>query len=250
MAAGMLRVVAAVARSRLRGVRRRSDLSSAAAPVTPPRSRSRRPRAGSTREPNDGIPRGKWWEIYNDPQLNALEEQVEHLEPERDRRDGAVPRGARPGAHRARGALSDGDRDAGDRRDRRRARSRRGSGVGTPSSAVAASGIGRRLHAAGRRVVSGRRLGQHPAQRRGERRDRAGVGRRSREREADVSGAARRRSTSSCTVSTATPTCCSGRVTLYRAVAAADAGSLRRRRRVGRRRGAGEDAARHRRARS
>ncbi len=26
--------------------------------------------------PNDGAVRGKWWEIYNDPQLNALEEQV------------------------------------------------------------------------------------------------------------------------------------------------------------------------------
>ena len=21
-------------------------------------------------EPNEGIPRGRWWEIYNDPQLN------------------------------------------------------------------------------------------------------------------------------------------------------------------------------------
>jgi NodT family efflux transporter outer membrane factor (OMF) lipoprotein len=27
-------------------------------------------------QPNDGAKRGKWWEIYNDPQLNALEEQV------------------------------------------------------------------------------------------------------------------------------------------------------------------------------
>jgi NodT family efflux transporter outer membrane factor (OMF) lipoprotein len=26
--------------------------------------------------PSDGMLRGKWWEIYNDPQLNALEEQV------------------------------------------------------------------------------------------------------------------------------------------------------------------------------
>lgn len=26
--------------------------------------------------PNDAIVRGKWWEIFNDPQLNALEEQV------------------------------------------------------------------------------------------------------------------------------------------------------------------------------
>src|SRR5579862_47531 len=27
-------------------------------------------------QPNDGVIRGKWWEVYNDPQLNALEEQV------------------------------------------------------------------------------------------------------------------------------------------------------------------------------
>jgi outer membrane protein TolC len=27
-------------------------------------------------QPNEGAIRGKWWEIYKDPQLNALEEQV------------------------------------------------------------------------------------------------------------------------------------------------------------------------------
>jgi NodT family efflux transporter outer membrane factor (OMF) lipoprotein len=27
-------------------------------------------------QPNDGAPRGKWWEVYKDPGLNALEEQV------------------------------------------------------------------------------------------------------------------------------------------------------------------------------
>ena len=28
-------------------------------------------------QPSDAVARGKWWEIYNDPELNALEEQVE-----------------------------------------------------------------------------------------------------------------------------------------------------------------------------
>ena len=28
-------------------------------------------------QPRDELPRGRWWEIYNDPQLNALEEQVD-----------------------------------------------------------------------------------------------------------------------------------------------------------------------------
>ena len=27
-------------------------------------------------QPSDGVPRGKWWEAYSDPELNALEEQV------------------------------------------------------------------------------------------------------------------------------------------------------------------------------
>ncbi len=27
-------------------------------------------------QPSDALARGKWWEIYNDPELNALEEQV------------------------------------------------------------------------------------------------------------------------------------------------------------------------------
>ena len=27
-------------------------------------------------QPRDDFPRGKWWEIFGDPQLNALEEQV------------------------------------------------------------------------------------------------------------------------------------------------------------------------------
>jgi outer membrane protein TolC len=26
-------------------------------------------------EPRDGFPRGKWWEVFNDPVLNSLEEQ-------------------------------------------------------------------------------------------------------------------------------------------------------------------------------
>ena len=27
-------------------------------------------------QPQDALLRGKWWEIYNDPELNALEEQL------------------------------------------------------------------------------------------------------------------------------------------------------------------------------
>ncbi len=28
-------------------------------------------------QPNDAISRGKWWEIFQDPELNALQEQVD-----------------------------------------------------------------------------------------------------------------------------------------------------------------------------
>jgi len=36
------------------------------------------PKGGSwtTASPSDGMLKGKWWEIYNDPQLNALEERI------------------------------------------------------------------------------------------------------------------------------------------------------------------------------
>src|SRR5262249_13865453 len=28
-------------------------------------------------QPNDSAPRGQWWEVFGDPELNALEEQVD-----------------------------------------------------------------------------------------------------------------------------------------------------------------------------
>jgi NodT family efflux transporter outer membrane factor (OMF) lipoprotein len=43
---------------------------------TPQVFKEQPPEGWKQAEPNAGIARGKWWEIYNDPQLNALEEQV------------------------------------------------------------------------------------------------------------------------------------------------------------------------------
>src|SRR3989442_5521456 len=49
---------------------------------TPPAYKERGPVAGEptagwkTAQPGDQMTRGKWWEIFNDPQLNRLEEQV------------------------------------------------------------------------------------------------------------------------------------------------------------------------------
>ena len=42
----------------------------------PPPDNSQEMKGWKQAQPNDGAKRGKWWEIYNDPQLNALEEQV------------------------------------------------------------------------------------------------------------------------------------------------------------------------------
>jgi NodT family efflux transporter outer membrane factor (OMF) lipoprotein len=46
-----------------------------AAPQTPA-YKEPLPEGWKEAQPNDGAIRGKWWEIYSDPQLNALEEQV------------------------------------------------------------------------------------------------------------------------------------------------------------------------------
>jgi NodT family efflux transporter outer membrane factor (OMF) lipoprotein len=41
-----------------------------------PAYREQPPAGWKQAQPNDAVMRGKWWEMYNDPQLNALEEQV------------------------------------------------------------------------------------------------------------------------------------------------------------------------------
>jgi NodT family efflux transporter outer membrane factor (OMF) lipoprotein len=45
------------------------------APV-PPAFKEPPPEGWKEAQPNDAMIRGKWWEVYNDPALNALEEQV------------------------------------------------------------------------------------------------------------------------------------------------------------------------------
>ncbi len=46
-----------------------------AAPTTPS-FKEAPPEGWKEAQPNEGIPRGRWWELYNDPQLDALESQV------------------------------------------------------------------------------------------------------------------------------------------------------------------------------
>jgi NodT family efflux transporter outer membrane factor (OMF) lipoprotein len=44
--------------------------------VIPPAFKESPPAGWKAAQPQDGALKGKWWEIFNDPQLNALEEQV------------------------------------------------------------------------------------------------------------------------------------------------------------------------------
>jgi NodT family efflux transporter outer membrane factor (OMF) lipoprotein len=43
---------------------------------TPPPTYKEEPKGWKTAQPNDQIAKGKWWEVYQDPQLNALEEKI------------------------------------------------------------------------------------------------------------------------------------------------------------------------------
>jgi len=46
------------------------------APVISDAYKEAPPEGWKAAQPNEGIPRGSWWEVYNDPQLNELEAQV------------------------------------------------------------------------------------------------------------------------------------------------------------------------------
>jgi NodT family efflux transporter outer membrane factor (OMF) lipoprotein len=63
-----------------------------------------RPEDWKPAEPSDAHPRGKWWEIFGDPELNALEEHVDAANQDLARAE-AVFRAARAVARGARGDL-------------------------------------------------------------------------------------------------------------------------------------------------
>ncbi len=48
----------------------------APAPPPPPAAYKETPANWTVAAPQDQLPRGKWWEVYQDPQLNTLEEQI------------------------------------------------------------------------------------------------------------------------------------------------------------------------------
>ena len=67
-------------------------------------------------QPGDAYSKGRWWELYNDPALNALEEQVRRFEPERSASRGAVPASQGCGKRGPRRVVSDRDHCSGDHR--------------------------------------------------------------------------------------------------------------------------------------
>ena len=108
-------------------------------------------------QPQDEIPRGKWWEIFNDPQLNALVEQVDVSNQTIAVAQAQLPAGAGIGARGALGVFPDGGRG------------RRRHALEPVLHAGQPAGGARREHgllALGRRILGGGPVGPRPPQRR------------------------------------------------------------------------------------
>ena len=58
-------------------------------------------------QPQDGVIRGSWWEVFEDPALNALEEQIEISNQDLAAAEARVSPGARTGPDRALELFSD-----------------------------------------------------------------------------------------------------------------------------------------------
>ena len=148
-------------------------------------------------EPNEGILRGRWWEIYNDPHLNELVSKVE-LSNQNVIAAMAQYREAVDQVQIARAALFPTVTASPS------AVVTRGSSLSSRGQLISGKlgrhnrhhrperlGRERQLRDAVRHLVSGRRVGQHSPKRDGDQRHGTGVSRRPRERKAHVSGTAR-----------------------------------------------------------
>ncbi len=85
----------------------RPELQASAAAPVPQAFKEPPPEGWKEAQPNDGAIRGKWWEIYNDPELNALEEQVSISNQNVLAAEAQFPRGALRRAHCAGRPVSD-----------------------------------------------------------------------------------------------------------------------------------------------
>ena len=136
-------------RARLRAARRRP---------TPPAFKEAE--GWKVAQPRDDAPRGTWWEAFGDPDLNALEAQVDVTNQTVAAAEARVREAQRRHAGGARGAVPDRQRQ------RRRAAQRRATRHGTAS---AAHGVTNSYNVALDVELGARPVGRHPPQRRGER---------------------------------------------------------------------------------
>ena len=74
----------------------------------PPAFKEAPPDGWKEATPSDAVLKGKWWEIYNDPELNALEEQVTISNQNVFAGGSAISRGAGGRSHRPSGVVSTG----------------------------------------------------------------------------------------------------------------------------------------------
>ncbi len=195
--------------------------------------------AGKPAQPADTAPRGDWWEVYDDPELNALKEQVDRREP--DARAGRGARTGRPAPPCASRAPSSSP--VVGRRTRaapaRRAANSRGGGTGERVQRQRRTSTWEvDLWGGIRRSVEASESGAQAS------------GGRPRERAAVAAGGARAELLPAARRRTRRSSAAPGHGRRVRALAAAHAEPLRRRRRRARRRRAGRDAAADRRRRS
>ena len=148
----------------------------------PPRRfprRTRKSTAGRSRSPATTAPRGNWWEAFNDPDLNALEAQVD-ISNQTIQAAAAAMREARAATQAARAALfpvvsADAACAAQQSRGRHHQQWRK-------CRQLECKGVEQQLQRRARRELGDRSVGRNPPQHRGERDHRAGHRRRPRRR--------------------------------------------------------------------
>ena len=192
--------------------------------AVPPDFKEAPPAGWKEAQPSDGALRGKWWEIYNDPALNALEEQVS-ISNQNVLQAEAQFREAKAAVRIARSALFPTGHRLALRHRVRKPPSRLASRVG-PSSPL------RHLRLPGERLLHRRSLGQHPPQRHGQRRTPPNPPRRRWRMPACSISPSSPRTISNCTAWMAISTLLAADRQVLPGVSGADAEPLRRRHRL------------------
>ena len=129
-----------------------------------PRPRTRRPATGRSRSPPTTCRAATWWEVFDDPELDALEAQVDVSNQTVQAAEARVPPGAAPVDAGARAALFPTVGVGASARARQQRRS-------APAAAARGRERQQQLQRRARRELGDRPVGPRPPQRRGERGD-------------------------------------------------------------------------------